>query len=441
MADPDPEIGPVMALVREELRVMHDLDEAEAKKQPLYAVVKSPQRLLFSDYAYLIRRLLGQTTEQMPEGIVDDIYMDLIPQKGSYWKLLMTMVDPRMERDTLTAMTSRLPEMMEDVNDDRCFLRLTKGALPITTAGLLLFIATYAKVLAFPPFLFAAVERHPDTSPVPLLVNVLVQSKLHFLLTGNYLPIVVLHTFSECDHNTACVYLPAYDPQSQISLWYRIFFDSAGMSLDSCTTDYSDYAAWETSAFQIYEHVFSTLKSGKTDLQLMNISCIGNLQGYSTGSCSHWATMLPLMFVYNYEYLLGKLRSNPFFVAEWFNATVDPTEKHLTHYARVFVKLRRVFYKRYLQVIKCIDPDYTGRSLADLFLRAVLFEMPKKDKGYRLCRSQLKQEPTTHVTFIRDVKKTLAECLIDMEQGLRVHETARRRPSAQRSSPGKDALR
>jgi len=441
----EPDVGPVMELLRAEIQTLLRLPKAKALRRPLYQFIHTPADLPPRRYANLINRMVGYGSI-LPEQ-PHDVEKQL-PWSGSYWHRLLQIANHFMGTTTsskveyfrsIQASYRTLLDSAEDV----CLSTLkTQGTYSMGTTALLLYLAAHANSLGLPNFLFAAVynlARAKDN--VAMLLHVFFQSKMYFLLTGKYLPIVVYYTMAyprpkqnknpndPCFHSVAVVYLP--DQRGPSSVWYRIFIDTSAASYDSCAVPFQAYAAWEADVLRRYNHVFNELQYDDVDLQIMQIFCIGDIQGeYST--CSHWSSVLSLVFVYNYEYLLRKLHNDPLYVTKWFNGASAHADRHMETFLKAFLRLRQVFYKRFLDVMYCLKIEFRKRSAADRFLRGVVWGVHFGDKGFyqkiSFCSKHWVDEPARVKAFHQEVKRVLAPVLDEMEDLLRLRQTARRQP-------------
>jgi len=242
---------------------------------------------------------------------------------------------------------------------------------PVVSAGIYFYITKNQKRLGFPAFLFGCMcdtssdlSRLPDemtqATNVQVLFQLLAQSRLYFMIHRRYLPLLISYQMLQtqpgpaqpraCQHSTACVYLPYEDPASKVTVWYRIFIDTSGVSFGLCNQSFNRYASLESEAFQKYQATFSPVQ-WYTEVQIVQIFCIGNVQR-NYGTCSHWSTLLSLLLIYEAPYVTAKLRTDSMFLNRWFSQLVSSSDQHMDHFLGVFLQLRQVFYQHFMHILR-----------------------------------------------------------------------------------------
>lgn len=457
----DPVIGPVIPLVKQELDNMKTLSREDLKQTSLYKIIRPFFRSVGLDsYFKIINRMIGlepfaNSQINLPDIVIERTKFDinkLFPSKPeTYWSHLVATTDKDFDSAEGYGNIVENIEPLATQSEDVCIPETIKtvGVVAIATTALILFLSTYYYQLGFPPFLFARVsDVASDSANIGMLLNVFFQSRMYYIFTGKYLPIIVYDNMASrytvrreinyCHHATMCVYLPSYHANSTISTWYRIFIDSSSASYVTCGDSLVKFNQWESAALQKYK---MALFHGQlnTDIQINQIFCVGDVQKeYPT--CAHWSTMLALMFVYNYDYLIDKLSRDPIYLTQWFVQLSETTDKHMEHFLKIFLRLRRIFYERFMYVLKFMDPEQEKEQeesnaeyirndspQVGLFLKGVLFGVTD-DSGFHSTSKDLSEseEKDQINDLIKEAKPLIAECINDMDHIISLKYTARR---------------
>jgi len=354
----------------------------------------------------------------------------------TYWTLL-TSINNRL-RGSYDYLRQSVEQQASET--DNCALTKTRGAHPLASAGFFLFLSAYYEALGLPPFLFASVsvidpatDKTAVIDNVEMLCNVFFQSRLHFLLAGTYLPIVVGYIFTKQHKNRAhrmfCVYLP--DRHRPVPTWYRFFIDPSAISY---TAEWAkaqpQYDYVESSALQIYRRMLSPLQLD-VEFQILQIPCVANLQKeYPT--CAHWSSILALMLVCSAPYLLEKLARESTYVTEWIVDVSQKTRAHMDTFLRIFYQLRREFYGYMLNIVRCMSeatrPHYTTNTLFKALLvgPATVGQWTKEYADTAECAQKPRaQEREIRETLIKALRKTLRRSLRDMTTILGLRQSPR----------------
>jgi hypothetical protein len=282
-------------------------------------------------------------------------------------------------------------------------------------------------------------------------LNVFLQSRFNYIMTGKYLPIIVYdgmsskytvrRTVNYCSHAVMCVYLPSPHPNSTISTWNRIFIDSSAASYVPCGESLNKYNAWESKALQKYKMAIYHAQTD-TDIQINQIFCVGNVQkDYPT--CAHWSTILALLFVYNYEYIIDKLNRDPIYLTQWFIQLSNSTDQNMEHFLKIFLKIRKVFYSHFMYVLEHMDPELDEEhkdeetyipnvgTFTELFFSGVLFGVVEQS-GFQSNAEKDQDEEERISEMFEEVKTLFSDVFKDMEQIVKLKYSVHRHPSISR---------
>ena len=464
-------VGPVIPLLESEIERMKTMSKEELQDTPLYKIIRPGYKSLPLDiYIKILNRMFGLDPHRdvhidLPDVIVEKFKFDvnkMFPSKPvPYWDLIINTSKGNISADTFKTVVDNIKPYTEVV--DVCIpdIMKTKGVVSIATTALFLFMAKYYEKLDFPPFLFANVgDNANDEDCVAMLLNVFLQSRFNYILTGKYLPIVVYdgmiskytvhRTVNYCNHAAMCVYLPSSHPNSTISTWNRIFIDSSAASYVPCGESLNKYNMWENTALQKYKMAIYHAQND-TDIQINQIFCIGNVQkNYPT--CAHWSTILALLFVYNYEYLIDKLNRDPIYLTQWFIQLSNSTDKNMEHFLKIFLSIRKVFYSHFMHVLEHMDPELDEEhkdeetyipnvgSFIELFLSGVLFGVVDQ-YGFKSNAETDATEEEGIAEMIEEVKSLFSSVFTDMERIVKLKYSAHRERSAARTEVIEDEER
>lgn len=349
----------------------------------------------------ILNRMIGVKTDEEGACSMYDSYMSLQIRKkltneaadilcdfpDSYNQLILN----GFKHEFSTGFNQELKELesLATEDDETCseYVR-TEGHHSLLTRFIYLFLSQFAIELDINPFIYTHVSingHHSNrVSNTRALTNALFQSRVHYMMDGKYLPVVVYCGMNGCNHATACVYLPYENKDSEVCVWNRIFIDSSGVSFNECIKDYSEFSFIETTSFFNYQSVLEHTQL-KNDVELHEIFFMKNIQK-RYGTCSNWSLILSILLVSNYTYLQDKLQRSPTFLTQWANHISSHSAKHMDRVIDMFVNMRRLFYSHFLSAAKRLQhsgiPDHNillAKYISDILFMGDNVSEPEKE--------------------------------------------------------------
>jgi hypothetical protein len=338
-------------------------------------------------------------------------------------------------------------------DEEKCSLYVREeGHFGTLTELIYLFLSQFSSELNMNPFVYARIlidnQGQFRIKNVRSLTNALFQSRVYYMMTGSYLPVVLFCNMNICDHATACVYLPYENKETKVCVWNRIFIDSSGVSFNECIQDFSEFSAVETTSFFHYQFVLQHTQV-RNDIEIHQIFFMKNIQK-KYGTCSNWSLILAILLVINYNYLQDKLQRNPTFLTEWADHISTHSDKYMGQLIRVFVFMRKLFYTHFFNVAKRLQKsDISNENvLLNKYISDVLFLDDKPfmdDKPFLVDKPFLDDKSNTpeKTVFLRKVRNLIQGIMVDMERLFDFKKSQRRaesvkEPSAKRSDKRSD---
>ncbi|NDJ15279.1 MAG: hypothetical protein EBY17_29545, partial [Acidobacteriia bacterium] len=315
--------------------------------------------------------------------------------------------------------------------------------------------STYYKLLGTPPFVLAWLDMtlNPGFN-TDSLYYAFQSSRLHYLLTGEYLPVLAGYIMrrsiqsKEEAHATVCLYLPHRSHSTvtarTVTVWHRVFIDTSGVMYNDFSKAYLDYTQIEAETWIRYNDWLSREQSDHdTDLQIHQIFCSHDIQkNYPT--CAHWSTLLALSFLFRWKHIVALLVTDPTYLTQWCRQLSLRTPENMAAFLDVFVDMRRVLYGHFHVAIEAQQKLVGGTrhlpwsNKRILILRDVIAGPPLRRGRYMFAYLQKLR------TVMATVQDRLTQVLALAASASRKRKTVQEAHSAdcdRRHSPGRPCTR
>lgn len=342
-------------LVVEEMKRLSTQDPKQWATSPLVKILNADGHKLFST-AKTFDELMTCFAKIYP---VDEL-------RTSTLENLYEQSFSNMSKSTVRSML----KWFEDYNKNQAKDWAQDGTHVPITDGAYLMLLQCLQETKLPPFVFLAMRVTPgegEKKLIDILCRGLYLSRIHFLLKGKHLPIIVsttLHGYNpitkkyECAHATSMIYLPYTDEEGH-HVFRRIFVDTSAavFSLKSCEPDAEVLRRVDRDAFKQF---IASTKRFQSDCIYRTEGgfCTSNIQkAYST--CATWNFALTIFFLSNWKKIISNDRQS---TSDWCEALARKTKltSEMDKYMEMLLDIRKLFTSYFYDIIVEIDDEDEG---------------------------------------------------------------------------------
>lgn len=193
-----------------------------------------------------------------------------------------------------------------------------------------LFLQTHAKSLNLQDFVYAPLYLTVGRPEIlgSTIANLLYQSRVHYIFTKRYVPVVlnVLFTADNCEHSTTLLYLPKME-QGTVT-FYRVFIDTSAITRlkDECQSETRILKESIRMGQEIYMD-FCNEYQRAAHCEFHNVQCIGDIQK-QYGTCAIWSFSLAVLFLSNWKFIV---KQKPRFIESWCTQLTQITYSEKMH--------------------------------------------------------------------------------------------------------------
>lgn len=324
--------------------------------------------ILNSDTRKLV--LEGPTFEYQLNSLIDQFNWK--KYNKSIWTPLIGMLRdlPPLKQKSVFKTQLTTFKLFTNRDDVKLCTQETRKSTPfiiITTMHLTLL--RFRELFKLPEFLYVAVDPAPSevVNESDYICRSFVLSRIHYILHGTYLPILVDVGFF--NHATSAVFLP-YIRGDRVT-WVRIFIDSSGLTQTKLDISYKAYEDSETMAFNKFKEWMKYQTHNMADLY--KVGCVRNIQKHY-GTCAHWSTLLMMFFLIHHD-----VANDGDLVVKWCSDLAEQTDKSviMDRFLDVFLDIRFLFTSYAYYIISTLDvPDDDSNNMpyhtATIFVAKIL---------------------------------------------------------------------
>jgi len=251
---------------------------------------------------------------------------------------------------------------------DVCIRKTQTDTPLLVITAMHLTLLRFRELFKLPDFLYVAIRpKSTYKKESDYLCHSFVLSRIHYILHGTYLPILV--DIGLPKHATTAVFLPFIKEDDSIK-WVRIFIDSSTITKTELKYSYRMYERIETGAFKNFKKWMKdqTMNSAS----LFKYECVHNIQKHY-GTCAHWSTLLMMFFMIQHD---DNVEIDGRTVHNWCESLAEKTEQTVTmkQFLDCFLDLRFLFTSYTYRIISSLAipndgsdemPPYTATRFVD----------------------------------------------------------------------------